>query len=76
MISQLPALTARYGHGTAVATADFDNVLSAAYRPAGLTVLLVFEDATVEVVRNLSANFQLAPTLQELKLPGTSMGTA
>ena len=76
VISQLPALATRYGHGAAVATADFDNVLSAAYRPAGLTVLLVFKDATVEVVRDLSANFQLASTLRELKLPGTSMGTA
>jgi hypothetical protein len=75
VISQLPALIARYGDGAAVAAADSDDVLSVAYRPAGLTVLLVFKDATAEVLRDLPANFQLAPTLRELKLPGASLST-
>jgi hypothetical protein len=74
-ISQLPALTARYGDGTAAAAADYDNVLSAAYRPAGLTVLLVFKDATAEVLRDLPADFQLTPTLRELKLAGANLST-
>jgi hypothetical protein len=70
VISQLPGLTARYGDGAAVATADRNNVLGAAYHPAGLTVLLVFKDATAEVLRRLAANFQLAPALRELRLAG------
>ncbi len=74
-ISQLPALVARYGDGAAVAAADYDSVLSAAYHPAGLTVLLVFSDATAEVLRGLSADFQLAPTLGELRLAGRSLST-
>lgn len=69
-IPQLPALAARYGDGAAVAAADQDGVLSGAYHPAGLTVLLVFRDATAKVVRSLSGNFQLTSALSELKLPG------
>jgi hypothetical protein len=75
VISQLPVLTDRFGDGAAVGAADYDNVLSAAYRPAGLTVLLVFKDATVEVLRDLPANFQLTPTLRELKLAGAGLST-
>jgi hypothetical protein len=73
VISQLPVLTAHFGDGAAVGAADYDNVLSVAYRPSGLTVLLVFKDATVEVLRDLSASFQLAPTLRELKLAGAGL---
>ena len=51
--------TARYGDGTAVAAADADGVLAGAYHPTGLTVLLVFSDATAEVRRNLSGDFEL-----------------
>ena len=76
VISQLPTLVARYGDGAAVATADSNSVLSAAYQPAGLTVLLVFRDATVEVLRGLSANFQLSPSLRELKLAGASLSAS
>lgn len=73
-IPQLPALTARYGDGAAVAAADEGGVLSDAYHPAGLTVLLVFKDATAEVVRNLSGDFQLSADLRELTLAGASPG--
>ncbi len=76
VIPQLPALVARYGDGAAVATADSNSVLSAAYRPAGLTVLLVFRDATAEVLRRLPANFQLSPSLHELKLAGASLSAS
>jgi hypothetical protein len=73
VISQLPSLVALYGDGVAVAAADYDNVLTLAYHPTGLTVLLVFKDARAEVVKELPADFQLAPTLRELKLPGASL---
>jgi hypothetical protein len=75
-IPQLPALVDRYGDGAAVATADSNSVLSDTYRPAGLTVLLVFRDATVEVLRGLSATFQLSPSLRELKLAGASLSAS
>jgi hypothetical protein len=51
-------------------------VLSVAYRPAGLTVLLVFRDATAVVRRSLPANFQLSPALRELKLAGASLSSS
>jgi hypothetical protein len=73
VISQLSALVARYGDGAAVPAADPNSVLSVAYRPTGLTVLLVFRDATAEVLRGLPANFQLSPSLRELKLAGASL---
>lgn len=75
-ITQLAALTVRYGDGAAVATADYDSVLATAYRPDGLTVLLVFADATAEVVRNLPADFELTPTLRELGKAGASSSGA
>lgn len=73
-IPQLPGLTARYGGGAAVAAADTDGVLSDAYHPAGLTVLLVFKDATAEVFKNLSGDFELAPVMRELVLNGANPG--
>ncbi len=69
---QLAALAARYGDGAAVAAADYDSVLTAAYHPDGLTVLLVFKDATAEVLRNLVVDFQLTPVLRELGKPAAS----
>jgi len=74
-ITQLDSLAARYGDGAAVATADNDSVLTSAYRPNGLTVLLVFRDATAEVVRNLQPDFQLTPTLRELGKAGASLAS-
>jgi hypothetical protein len=76
VIPQLPALVARYGDGAAVAAADSNSVLSVAYRPAGLTVLLVFSDATAVVLRGLPANFQLSQYLRELKLAGASLSAS
>jgi hypothetical protein len=72
-ISQLSSLATRYGGGAAVAAADSDSVLSAAYRPAGLTVLLVFKDATAQVQRQLPRSFQLTPALRELGQAGASV---
>ena len=67
--AQLMAETAEYG-GDAVAADDADGVLTDAYHPAGLTVLLVFSDATAEVRKNLAGNFQLGLTPGELNSPG------
>ena len=77
-IPQLAALTTRYGDGAAVAAADYDSVLTAAYRPAGLTVLLVFRDATAEVRRTSAADFELRRRLRELTPapPSASPATA
>jgi hypothetical protein len=76
VIPQLPVLAARYGDGAAVATADYNSVLSAAYHPTELTVLLVFKDATAEVLRGLPANSQLAPALRELRLAGAALSAS
>ena len=69
-IPQLATLAAQYGGGAAAAVYDKGNVLGARYHPAGVTVLLVYSDATARIRRNLSATFQLGPALQELALPG------
>ncbi|HEX9039638.1 MAG TPA: hypothetical protein VF838_01290 [Trebonia sp.] len=69
-LAQLAGLTTRYGDGTAVAAADSDGVLTGAYRPSGLTVLLVFKDATAKVLRNLTVDFQLTPVMRELGQAG------
>jgi hypothetical protein len=75
-IPQLPALTSRYGAGTAVALADDTGVLSRSYHPVGLTVLLVFKDGAVAAVKNLSGDFDLTPVLHELKLTSSNLSKA
>ena len=75
-VVQLEVLTAHGGYGGAVLLADLGSSLSTAYRPAGLTVLLVFRDATAEVSRDLSGNFQLGQTLSELKYSGRALAAA
>jgi hypothetical protein len=75
VMSQLPVLVARYGAGAAVPVADTNGVLAAAYHPAGLTVLLVFGNATAEVLRGLPVDFQLTPALRQLRLASTSLST-
>jgi hypothetical protein len=69
-IPRLPALTAQDGDGAAVAVSDNKNVLGSVYRPAGLTVLLVYSDATAQVRRDLGSDFQLGPMMHALSLPG------
>ncbi len=69
-IPQLPALTADYGGGAAEAVYDTGNVLGTAYRPAGVTVLLVYSDATARIRRDLQPGFQLGAVLSKLSLPG------
>jgi hypothetical protein len=70
-IPQLANLTEQYGGGAAAAVYDTGNVLAPRYHPAGVTVLLVYKDATARVLRNLQPGFQLGPALQELTLPGS-----
>ena len=70
VIPQLATLTAQYGGGAAAAVYDTGNVLGARYHPAGVTVLLVYSDATARIRRNLPPTFQLGPALQELAFPG------
>ncbi|MBV9384633.1 MAG: hypothetical protein JOY82_16960 [Streptosporangiaceae bacterium] len=69
---QLARLTARYGGGTARPVYDTADVLGSAYRPAGLTVLLVHSDAVAEVRKNLPAGVQLAPALPGLLRPAAA----
>lgn len=71
-ITQLPSLTARYGDNAAEPAVDTHGVLSGAYHPDGLTVLLVFSDATAVVHRNLLAGFQLGATQGNLMMTGSS----
>jgi len=70
-IADLKGLAARYGGGAAVAVYDRANVLGAAYRPTGLTVLLVYHDATAQVRRDLPPDFQLSAALGGLRLTGS-----
>ena len=66
---QLMQEAVKYG---AMAADDPDGVLTGAYHPAGLTVLLVFSDATAEVRKNLSGSFTLGLRRGELNSPGST----
>jgi hypothetical protein len=70
-IPQIPALTARDGGGAARAAADPGNVLAAAYRPSGLTVVLVYSDGTSQVSRGISVTFPVSSSaLRAVAGPG------
>jgi hypothetical protein len=71
-ITQLDSLAVRDGDRAAVAAADYDAVLSNAYRPAGLTVLLVYRDATAAVERGLRPDFDLTASMRQLTRAGAS----
>jgi hypothetical protein len=73
-IAELDTLATQFGNRVAVGAADTDRVLATRYRPSGLTVLLVFEDARAEVLRNLPATFELSPTLRRLGQPSSVLG--
>jgi hypothetical protein len=74
-IQETNTLASHYGGGSAVAGSDSGGVLDAAYRPAGLTVLLVYSDATAQVQRDLKPGFQLVPRLRLLSLPGRQVAS-
>lgn len=70
-IPQIQALTTRDGHGVAAAAADPGNVLAAAYRPSGLTVVLIYSDGTAQVSRGISMDFPIQlSALRALAHPG------
>jgi hypothetical protein len=75
-ISQLPAVVDRDGDGAAVAISDSSDVLTVAYRPDGLIVLLVFKDATAVVLRDLQGDFDLAQTLGQLRRAGAGLSAS
>ena len=64
---QVAAEGVLYVYGRAQVVDDADDVLANAYRPDGLTVLLVDGDAKAEVHRDLGGSFQLEPALSGLK---------
>ncbi|HEX4094065.1 MAG TPA: hypothetical protein VHZ33_35565 [Trebonia sp.] len=59
-----------FGNGHAIPGLDSEGVLAGAYHPSGLTVLLVYSDATAEVRKNLSGSFRLGLTPDQLIFPG------
>jgi hypothetical protein len=71
-ITQLSTLANRYGGGVAVAASDYYSVLTTAYKPAGLTVLLVYRDATAVVERGLRPDFELTAAMRQLSRDGAS----
>jgi hypothetical protein len=72
--AQLAADVERFGNRHAVQGDDADDVLARAYNPTGLTVLLVFKDATAEVHRDLTGQFELGLSADELNFPGAKTG--
>jgi hypothetical protein len=68
--AQLASLTRQYGGGAAAAVYDTARLLDGTYHPAGLTVLLVYSDATARVQTDLPADFQLTSALRSLSQPG------
>jgi hypothetical protein len=66
-MTDVTQLTRTAGLGTAVPVKDATNVLGTAYRPVGLTIVLVRADATTSVQRHLVAGqFQLEAQLRRL----------
>jgi hypothetical protein len=61
-MTQLADLTARYGDGVAKPVYDTSDVLGAAFHPVGVTYLLVRDDATATVQRDVSASSPLSPS--------------
>jgi hypothetical protein len=68
--AQLASLTEQYGGGAAAAVYDTASLLDGTYHPAGLTVLLVYSDATARAQTDLPADFQLTSALRSLSQPG------
>jgi hypothetical protein len=68
--TQIPSMLAAYGDGTAIAAYDTTGVLDHQYRPDGLTLLMVYADATAQVERGLTPDFQLSSVLDRLVLTG------
>ncbi len=65
-MSDVNALARTVGQGTAVVVKDAENVLGSAYHHAGLTIVLVWADASATVHWNLTGGFQLEDQLRML----------
>jgi hypothetical protein len=68
--TQIPSMLAAYGDGAAIAAYDTAGLLDHRYRPDGLTLLMVYADATAQVERGLTPDFQLGSVLDRLVLTG------
>lgn len=66
-LAELKNLAPATARGTAMVAIDADNALQRAYRPSGLTVLLVDSHRVVTVASKLRPDFQMEPTLLSLK---------
>jgi hypothetical protein len=75
-MTDVSRLTRTDGQGTARAVEDAGNVLHTAYRPGGLTVILVRPDTSTTVHRHLAPGFQLEAELSTLSGQGASAGRA
>jgi hypothetical protein len=75
-MTDVSRLTRTDGQGTARAVEDAGNVLHTAYRPGGLTVILVRPDTSTTVHRHLAPGFQLEAELSTLSGQGASAGPA
>jgi hypothetical protein len=71
-MAELAGLTARNGDGAAKAVYDTSDLLSPVYRPVGVTVLLVHDDATATVRRNVSAGSVIVVGPGEATAPATA----
>ncbi|MGH3343288.1 MAG: hypothetical protein ACRDPK_10480 [Carbonactinosporaceae bacterium] len=73
---QLRRLAAGTGNGTSSVVVDAHGTLAEAYRPRGLTVVLVHSDGVVEAVqRDVRAGTRLELQLAELSAPGAYGGS-
>jgi hypothetical protein len=76
-IADVSRLARTDGRGTAAVVADSANVLHTAYRPDGLTVVLVRPDTSTTVHRHLAPGFRLEDELSALNSgPGATSGPA
>jgi hypothetical protein len=65
-LAELATLTTRYGGGVAKTVYDFSGLLFSDFQPFAVTALLVHGDATVDVRRTFTPEFDLTPALRSL----------
>ena len=69
-LTQVSALVKQDGDGEAQPMTDLGGVLGAAYDPARLTVLFIYENGVAAIARDLPSGFQASATLDDLKFAG------
>lgn len=67
-LTELNSLASASAKGTAKVAIDADNELRSAYRPSGLTILLVDSRGGVTVAPKLRSHFQMVRKLRSLRL--------